>query len=193
MTMRATPDRADDGRSRIVNAGIRCLVREGIMGASMAAMAAEGGVSKALLHYHFADRVQLLATVALAIGERIVARERAMFEQSGPNGAVDVCWQWVDAELQRGELHVLLGLGALHDQRIQAAVAVTTAQRHAVAMHTVTRVFESLALVSRVPAALIAGASLALLDGLAMESPRDSQRQRASFDVFWLAVLGLGD
>jgi AcrR family transcriptional regulator len=53
---------------RIVDAGVRCIAREGVTGASMAAIAVEAGVSKALLHYHYHDRSTLLAEIVERIG-----------------------------------------------------------------------------------------------------------------------------
>jgi hypothetical protein len=43
-----------------------------------------------------------------------------------------------------------------------------------------------------VPAALVADASIAFIDGLALDVSNGSLRDpRVSFDIFWLAVLGL--
>ena len=65
-----------DTRARIVAAGIRCIARDGVSGASISAIAAEAGVSKALLHYHFAHRAELLGEMVLTLTDRHVARER---------------------------------------------------------------------------------------------------------------------
>src|SRR5829696_4910996 len=64
----AVMERADastpvDARARIVDAGVRCIAREGVAAASMAAIALDAGVSKALLHSHYHDRATLLAEV----------------------------------------------------------------------------------------------------------------------------------
>src|SRR5690348_12978586 len=61
-----------DARLRIVDAGVRCIAREGVAGASMAAIAMEAGVSKALLHYHYHDRSRLLAEIVEHIGVRTI-------------------------------------------------------------------------------------------------------------------------
>src|SRR5581483_6711698 len=44
----------------ILEAACRVVVREGAHGLRMAAVAAEAGVSKALVHYYFANRRELL-------------------------------------------------------------------------------------------------------------------------------------
>ena len=63
MIERAVVTTSADARLRIVDAGARCIAREGVAGASMAAIAMEAGVSKALLHYHYHDRSRLLAEI----------------------------------------------------------------------------------------------------------------------------------
>ena len=63
----ATPPRRTRGRASSTR-GVRCIAREGVAGASMAAIALEAGVSKALLHYHYHDRATLLAEIVERIG-----------------------------------------------------------------------------------------------------------------------------
>ncbi|MEO5816641.1 MAG: helix-turn-helix domain-containing protein [Gemmatimonadaceae bacterium] len=181
-----------DARSRIVRAGIRCVVRDGLADASMAAIAQEAEVSKALLHYHFSDRAQLLSEMITLIGRRLITREQGALERDEISAPVDVLWQWLDVELERGELRALLALGTLRDDAIREAVAEVSSARRTSSAATVEYVFARLGLTARVPRTLIADAIVAFVDGLALdrESGRDS---RVSFDVFWLGMLSLGD
>jgi hypothetical protein len=56
----------------------------------------------------------------------------------------------------------------------------------------VERLFAQLELTPRVPAALMAEASVAFSDGLALDVASGSIRDpRVSFDIFWLGLLGL--
>ena len=182
-----------DARVRIVEAGIRCIVQEGI-DASMATIAAEGGVSKALLHYHFAGRAELLAEVAGAIGRRLAVRERAIIlGEGGADGPVDAMWKCVRTELERGELRALLALGMARHAGVQQAVRAVHVQRRAIAAASVERIFDRLGLTLRIPAALVAEASVAFVDGLALDVANGDRDARVSFDVFWLGMLGLGD
>ncbi|MDB4890565.1 MAG: regulatory protein TetR [Gemmatimonadetes bacterium] len=181
-----------DARSRIVRAGIRCVVRDGLADASMAAIAQEAEVSKALLHYHFADRAQLLAEMVTLIGRRLITREQGTLERDEVSAPVDVLWRWLEVELERGELRALLALSALRDAKVRdAAEEVSTARRTSAAA-TVEYVFARLGLTARVPLTLIADAIVAFLDGLALDSDSDRD-SRVSFDVFWLGILSLGD
>jgi len=181
-----------DARSRIVRAGIRCVVRDGLADASMAAIAKEADVSKALLHYHFADRAQLLSEMVTLIGRRLITREQGALERDETSAPVDVLWRWLTTELGRGELRALLELGMLRDTIIREAVEEVSVARRTSSATVVEYIFARLGLTARVPLTLIADTSVAFVDGLAFdcESSRDS---RVSFDVFWLGMLSLGD
>jgi AcrR family transcriptional regulator len=173
-----------------VDAAIRVLVRDGAE-ASMAAIASAAAVSKALLHYHYADRASLIAAVVAELARRIVGRERAAMQAASGSGAVDALWRWLDAELTRGELRSLLELGMQHDPMVRTACADAALARSRSADETVEQLFAGLGLVPRMPVELLGGASVAFIDGLAVATTR--RDPRASFDVFWLALLSLAE
>ena len=180
-------------RARIVEAAIRCLVRGGVVGASMASIAAEGGVSKALLHYHYADRARLLAEVATQLGQRIVGRERVAIDSASGSRAVDALWEWLAAELAHGELRGLLELAVQPEPAVRAAGEAVALARGSAAAQTVEQLFAGLGLTPRMPAALLGGASVAFIDGLAIGAPTSTREPRVSFDLFWLALLSLAE
>src|SRR5215213_9601907 len=112
---------APDARARIVDAGVRCITREGVAAASMAAIALEAGVSKALLHYHYHDRATLLAEIVERLGARTIERERLAVDRDGGIGALDALWHWLDAELRRGELAALAELALVREGTVRHA------------------------------------------------------------------------
>jgi AcrR family transcriptional regulator len=182
-------------RARILEGAIRVIAREGV-GASMADIAAESGVSKALLHYHYADRAHLLAEVVALLASRLGSRERAAMSATSATSAVNALWRCVETELRLGELRVLLELATLHDRDVRANCEAAAEARRTSASHTVARLFASLGLTPRVPPTLLADASVAFLDGLALDAGRGgggSRDPRVSFDIFWLAMLSLAE
>lgn len=181
-----------DTKARIVAAGIRCFVRDGIAGASMAAIAEEGRVSKALLHYHFVDRAHLLADVVTVLGRRLVERERSTLARNDTDGPVNTLWRWVSAELDRRELHALLTAATVRNAPVTAALASVARARRDAAGETVGDVFARLGLTPRVHAQGIADTYLIFIDGLALDERKPADA-RLSFDVFWLAMLSLGE
>jgi len=60
MTLAAPTHPANDRTTGILEAACRVIVREGAHGLRMASVADEAGVSKALVHYYFATRQELL-------------------------------------------------------------------------------------------------------------------------------------
>jgi AcrR family transcriptional regulator len=150
-------------------------------------------VSKALLHYHYADRAHLLAEVAAEVGRRVVARERAAIDAARGSGAVDAHWEWLAGELHRGELRALLELSVEREAEVRAAVEAAAVARARAATQTVAQLFDALGLTPRMPAALLAGAVLAFIDGLAIGPSSPTRDPRASFDLFWLALLSLAE
>lgn len=159
----------------------------------MASIAAEAGVSKALLHYHFTDRAHLLAEMADVLGRRLAARERTIFARSEETAAIDALWQWLTGELTRGEFRGLLLLGTVKDETVELVITAMNQVRRNSASTTVEHLFARLGLTPRVAVTLIAEAALTFNEGLALRGQLDRATARTSFDVFWLAILSLGD
>jgi AcrR family transcriptional regulator len=189
---RAAVTTSTDARARIVDAGVRCIAREGVADASMAAIALEAGVSKALLHYHYRDRSTLLAEIVEQIGVRIIERERAAIDDSDGLGGLDAVWRWLEGELRRGELAALAELTLIREAPVRRATRAAASERRRSAARTIERLFTELDLTPRVPAPLMADAAVAFIDGLALDVANGSAREpRVSYDIFWLALLGL--
>jgi AcrR family transcriptional regulator len=158
----------------------------------MSLIAADTGVSKALLHYHFTDRAQLLSEVVETLGKRLAAREREALERAQAAGTVDALWVWLENELRQGELRALLELQLVRDSSIRDVLKRAAATRRSTAIATVERLFAELELTPRVPVDLIGDTTIAFVDGLVLNDDM-SKSARVSFDVFWLAILSLGD
>ena len=186
----AAPDKSTT-RQRIVEATIGCVARDGAAGASMAAIAAAAGVSKALLHYHYSDRARLLAEVVTQLGERLARRERVALDGADGSRVVDALWRWMERELARGDLRALLELSLVRDPVVHEASAAVAEARRSAAGRTTADVMRQLALSPRVPDELLGEASVAFVDGLALGAVVSATDPRVAFDVFWLAMLGL--
>ncbi len=157
----------------------------------MAVIAAAAGVSKALLHYHYADRARLLAEVVTQLGERLAARERTALHGVSGRKAVDALWRWLDGELARGELRVVLELSLVRDPLVHAAAMSVAEARRVSARRTTAELLSLLGLEPRVPTELLGAASVAFADGLVLGGMVTTADRRVAFDVFWLALLGL--
>lgn len=190
---------------RILEAAVRCIATAGAAAVSVHDVAAAAGVSKALVHYHFRDKDTLLARLVEHLASSVVERERnALAAYAGRHDplAVDALWRLVEAELQRGDMRVLLELDAYRGEAVQAAARRAAVLRRTVAAETILRLFEILDLRPRIAPELLANVAVAFLDGLAIETavagedaslPQGAGRARVAFDVFWLAMLSLAE
>ena len=182
-----------DTRQRIIEATIECVARDGAAEASMSAIAAAAGVSKALLHYHYSDRARLLAEAVTQLGERLADRERVALDGADGSKAVDALWGWMERELSGGELRALLELSLVREPLVHDAAAAAAEARRRAAGRTAADLMGRLALVPRVPAELLGEANVAFMDGLAVSGLVATTDPRVAFDVFWLAMLGLAE
>lgn len=179
---------------RILEATSACIVQKGAADVSLQDVAEAAGVSKALIHYHFHDKGELLARLVEWLRAGLVARQRTALTDVSGSAALDALWQWLSDELDRGDLRALLDLALVQGASVQAAVRITAAERRDAATQVITALFEALGLTPRVPASLIGDAFVAFVDGLALDRVVEPDRNaRISFDVFWLAMLSLTD
>jgi AcrR family transcriptional regulator len=179
---------------RILEATSQCIVAKGAADVSLQDVAEAAGVSKALIHYHFRDKGELLARLVEWLRAGLVARQEAALTGVAPTAALDALWAWLADELGRGDLRALLDLSLVQGESVQSAVRATAAARRDAAAVVVESLFEKLGLRPRVPAPLVADAFVAFVDGLALNEVVSPERNvRVSFDIFWLAVLGLAD
>lgn len=189
---RRNPARASEARDRLLAATLRCAQRDGSGALSLQTIAAEASVSKALVLYHYRDKEQLLATTIRWLTERILVREQGALAQSTATSVLEDYWRWLDAELERGEVRVLLELGQERAPDSRQALEASALQREASAERSVTRVFELLDLTPRLPTTMLASCELAFRDGLVLWVSRHPDRNaRVAFDVFWLSLLSL--
>jgi AcrR family transcriptional regulator len=169
---------------RILHATAHRVASGGAAALALSEIARDAGVSKGLIHYHFVDKETLLARLIDHLASAMVARERAalrQFEHEHNPLAVDALWGWLEGELERGSINVLLELDAYRGQE------------------TIERLFTILELRPRIEPSLLAAVHVAFIDGLAIRKglasgdDRSPTSPRVAFDVFWLAMLSLAE
>ncbi|MGI8496203.1 MAG: TetR/AcrR family transcriptional regulator [Gemmatimonadaceae bacterium] len=177
---------------RILRAAVRRVVISGVADLTMQQVADEADVSKGLIHYHFHDKETLLARAVEWMTGGIAAREGAALAVSTAATAFDDLWSWLDEELERGEIRVLIELGGSQEPLVSAAVRAAIAVRRDSSSVTVERLFGLLGLKLRIPALMLADVVVAFTDGLAVSVMLDRKRNpREAFNVFWLSLLSL--
>ena len=190
---------------RILDAAARRIAAHGAAALTLNDVAAEAGVSKALIHYHFRDKDTLLARLVEFVVSEMIAREQgalASYAAQHSPLAVDALWRWLEDELRRGNIRILLELDAYPGAGVRVAAREAATRRREAARETIERLFAILELRSRVATPLLANVAVAFIDGLALDvnraasvagDPSDARASRVAFDVFWLAMLSLAE
>ncbi len=112
-TTRLTVNASPDTREKILDAAFRQLASEGYGALSVREIARDAGVNHALINYHFRTKDQLVIAVLDAVNQRLLERQRRMYE--GPGGLAD---KWAQAcafyksDLASGYCRVLMELYA---------------------------------------------------------------------------------
>src|SRR5215467_9031854 len=88
---------------RILAAALACWSRDGYHGSSLKDIAAEAGVAKSLLHYHFQSKEHLLIELQAVQHRQVAAEIRERLKARGPSiegalDALDQCWDALVAE-----------------------------------------------------------------------------------------------
>lgn len=194
MRSRTALDQSRSAAGRIVQAATDLAVARGVAHVSLQHVAEQAGVSKGLIHYHFHDRETLLARLADSLSMNAVARQESALNVTSIGTAVDDLWAWVDEELQRGELRVLIELGREPGELPLRAAREASDLRRRAGSAMVSRLFKVLELTPRLPAELLAEVMTAFVDGLVVRAALEPDSDlRPAFDAFWLSVLSLAE
>lgn len=190
---RGAPGRSS-ASARILDAAARRIVTTGAASVSLQDVADEAGVSKGLIHYHFHDKETLLAQLVGWASDGLIAREHDALAAVTPQTAVDTLWGWLEGELERGHIRLLVELSQSASEIVRQASARSAEQRRAAAAATIEILFDALGLRPRIPAPLLAEVVVAFIDGLATRAALPLPAPlRIAFDVLWLSLLSLAE
>lgn len=175
---------------RLLAAALALGTRSGVGALSLGAIAAEAGVSKALLLYHFAGKAALLGALVSATGQGNAARLAAAARTLHAMAA----WRALLRDpAQHREAAFLAALLLEADVDVTRAAAVRAAREGAASALAVA-VLADVGLAPRVPAPALGRLLLRQLDGLAVAAARGALADAAldaEIDTCALALLGL--
>ena len=93
------PSRTADTRNRLIDAALVVVARDGLGEANVKAIAREAGVTAGLLHYHFANKDELLFSAVERAGAEYVAALDALIAQHAPAALFDAYLAFAAASL----------------------------------------------------------------------------------------------
>jgi AcrR family transcriptional regulator len=101
-------DATADTRSAIVRAARGRLLADGYANLSTRRVADAAGVPLSQIHYHFGSKRQLILAVLAAENERLLRRQREMFDAPEPLWVRwDLACDFLDADLESGYVRIL--------------------------------------------------------------------------------------
>lgn len=94
---RTQEERREETQSRVLDATVECLARDGYSGASTVRIARKAGVSRGALLHHYSSKAELLASAVRHVFRRRIAEFREAFERvpedaNRANAAIDILW-----------------------------------------------------------------------------------------------------
>lgn len=172
-------------KKRLLETAVSTLVRSGIAGWTVEAVARNAGCAKGLVHYHYQSKSELLAAVAESLGRaRHRSRVAALRGAAGAQ-ALDALWAILSREVASGEFTAWLGLLGLPDARVRQSVRPTPGDSDEIGLAAAAALgLPDSAEAGRIVEAGLLGFQIALLRGEPAEGVRESYHR------FWLGVLG---
>ncbi len=180
-----------NGADRFLAAATTLGVVGGVSALTMQGIAAEVGVSKALVLYHFDDKRALLRALALRLAATDATALHAASDAEDPFDA----WLTLGADGEGAGRRALLAALMLEPAVRGLAHEIRSARQQAAAA-LAAAMLETAGLVPRVSGALLGRVLLQQLDGIAATDHEGSDgavASRASLDAFALALLSLGE
>lgn len=177
-----------ESATRILDAAVVLGIADGVGALTLQGIAASGGVSKALVLYHFDGKDALLG----ALAEHLTAHDVASLRAAA--AAPDALEGWRttagDADA-RGARALLTAL--VRESPVRALAASLWAERVAAAAELAQAMLAAAGLRARIATPLLGRLALHHLDGIALgASARASASVDAELDASALALLGLG-
>jgi len=115
-------------RERLLDAAVRCIARDGMVGANIATVAAEAGVSRPTVYRYFADQQSMVEATLLHAGRDLTERLGARLRRLGAPAAMAVeTVRFVLREIPREPV-----LGAMWSEAVLDASVVASITRRPV-------------------------------------------------------------
>lgn len=183
-------------RDRIIDGAVRTLAADGLSSFTIGSVASRAEVSPALVHYHFATKEKLLVAAAERLARVRSDSRAAAFARPGGLATLDAVWICIQS-LAHDRIESAWGELVLHAWAKRDIAAVVSADRAGEQGRVAARLpglFRELGVRPPAPADELAGAIIAVLDGLALALAAGQRRDalRTAYDAFWLALIAAG-
>jgi AcrR family transcriptional regulator len=194
--------KSEASRQHVLDAAVKTLAKRGFANTSVSDIADTAGMSKGVVHYHFASKEDLVIRVLGQCHDVLSSRIRKAWSEPGtPTERIRRALRemWATRTDGSPEMTVLADMMALgvHDPKIKKALANRFQASRAELVGELVTSFEKLGLRPKLPAEVIPRIVMATLDGLGLHQifdPPDEADQREiarSLELFAFSLFEL--
>jgi len=180
--------KSETSRQQVLDAAIKTLAKRGFTNTSVSDIADAAGMSKGVVHYHFASKEDLIVRVLGQCYDTLSAAVRSAWSEPGtPPERIRRALRamWITRTGGSAEMTVVADMMAqgIHDPKIKKAL---TARFHTSREELVVELvagFEKLGLRPKLPADVVARIVMATLDGLGLHQIFDPPSEAENSEV----------
>ncbi|HYV98789.1 MAG TPA: TetR/AcrR family transcriptional regulator [Gemmatimonadaceae bacterium] len=178
--------------ARLLDAASTLLCTEGAAAVTIQRVADAAGTSKALVHYHFADKDALLVACAERVTAHLTAAEGSALATSTAETALADLWLGHMSPETCAVRRALLALITDASEATRSALSAAMRRRRLALAGLIGRLEALMSFAPEVHSGTLVAAYTALIDGLTLQRTVDpGDDHRRAFDAFWLAILSL--
>ncbi|MCC6217024.1 MAG: TetR/AcrR family transcriptional regulator [Polyangiaceae bacterium] len=173
MTARGRYRKSAVSKRQVVEAAVRALATNGYAHTSVSDIAAEAGLSKGAVHYHFESKEDLVSHVADHCAAAVRERVRQAWQAPGtPLERLRSALREMRSARREGapELRVIADLmvQAINEPKLRPPISAMFVANRAEVVSNLRETFDALGLETRLPMSVVPRLLLATLDGLAL-------------------------
>ncbi|MFP5329391.1 MAG: TetR/AcrR family transcriptional regulator [Alphaproteobacteria bacterium] len=165
------PRNSEQTRSRLIQAGLRTILKSGYEAASLDAIAAEAGFTKGAVYWHFRSKQELFLEAVAAAVRSNLETAAALLGDPDPDRVRNRFGSWIDELEEQGELPALaveLEIMARRDPSFRAKHEQLVAADQGAVAKLLERYFEAVRAEPPLPLSELSAALITIVKGYAL-------------------------
>jgi AcrR family transcriptional regulator len=188
MTSRSTYKKSETSRQQVLDAAVKTLAKRGFANTSVSDIAETAGMSKGVVHYHFANKEDLIIRVLTQVCDTLSARiHKAWSEPGTPSERIRRALRemWATRTDGSAEMRVLADMMAMgvHDAKVKKALAARLQSAREELVTAMMESFDKLGLRPKLPAQVVPRLVMATLDGLGLHQIFDPPSEADQHEI----------
>lgn len=180
--------KSETSRQQVLDAAIKVLAKRGFTNTSVSDIADAAGMSKGVVHYHFANKEDLIVRVLQQCYDTLSAAVRSAWSEPGtPPERIRRALRamWLTRTSGSAEMTVVADMMAqgIHDPKIKKAIAARFHTSREELVQELVSSFEKVGLRPKLPAEVVARIVMASMDGLGLHEIFDPPKPEENEEI----------